>query len=210
MKNADSIRFLLIALCCLWAASARGQSSCFDQCWTQFHKSRKPSVNSNDPVVLEMIEENHRILQGLVGCKVPSFVVETLDGKEFSMEKFRGKIVVLSFWFTTCEQCVYELPGLNKLVKEFSDKNVSFLALARNDREEVIRFKLKHEYNYAHALSSEELHRKYCLMGGWPMNMVIDGEGILRYVKSGGPIPPDGNPLQPYLEMKPVLEKYVR
>ncbi len=210
MANTGSFKFVLITLCCIYANFVFGQSNCFDQCWTQFDRSRKPTQSSNDPEVLEMIEMNHRILQGLVGCKAPAFAVETIDGMGFSLEKHRGKIVVLSFWFTTCEPCVYELPGLNKLVKEFADKNVSFLAIARNDRDEVMRFNSKHEYAYAHALSSEELQRRYCLMGGWPMNMVIDGEGILRYVKTGGPVPPNGNPLQPYLEMKPVIEKYVR
>jgi peroxiredoxin len=157
-----------------------------------------------------MLEENLRILQGLVGCKAPTFAVETLDGREFSMEKLHGKIVVLSFWYTTCAPCVYELPGLNKLVEEFAGKDVFFLAIARNERDEVMRFNVKHEYAYVHALSSEALQKQFCLMGGWPMNMVIDGEGILRFVKSGGPGPPDGNPLQPYLEMKPVIEKYLK
>ncbi len=41
------------------------------------------------------------------------------------------------------------------------------------------------------------------------MSMVIDRTGVLRFVKTGGPVPPNGDPLLPYLEIKPVLDKYI-
>jgi len=162
-----------------------------------------------DMLSFELARRSETILQGLVGCQAPDFRVKTLDGKEYTLSSLRGKVVVLNFWFTTCEPCRYELPGLNRLVKEYANQGVHFLALARNTEDEVVQFLSRHSFDYGHAVDSDELRMKFCVLGGWPMSMVIDRTGVLRFVKTGGPVPPNGDPLLPYLEIKPVLDKYI-
>jgi thiol-disulfide isomerase/thioredoxin len=63
----------------------------------------------------------------------PAFSVTSLEGKQYDLASLRGKTVVLNFWFLGCPPCVAEVPELNKLVAEFKDKNVVFLALALDD-----------------------------------------------------------------------------
>ena len=47
-----------------------------------------------------------------VGDAAPNFTLTTLDGKQVSLSDFRGKPVMLNFWYTTCPGCLAEIPGM--------------------------------------------------------------------------------------------------
>src|SRR5689334_20368114 len=60
---------------------------------------------------------------------VPDIEFKTVAGKEIEFRKLKGKIVVLNFWFTACPPCLAEIPALNKLAKEYKNKNVIFFGI---------------------------------------------------------------------------------
>ena len=43
------------------------------------------------------------------------FAAEDLNGESLRFEEFRGNVVVLNFWATTCGPCVTEMPSLERL-----------------------------------------------------------------------------------------------
>ena len=65
------------------------------------------------------------------GQRVPSFEVETLDGRKVKLEDFRGKYLVLEFWATWCGPCVAEIPELKAVQKRFgNDDRFAMLSLS--------------------------------------------------------------------------------
>jgi thiol-disulfide isomerase/thioredoxin len=64
------------------------------------------------------------------GAKAPAFSLTGIDGKEFSSEKFSGKVLVLDFWFTGCGACQEIPPILGPLAEKYKDnKDVVFLSI---------------------------------------------------------------------------------
>ena len=53
-----------------------------------------------------------------------------------SSAAFKGKSVVLEFWATWCGGCVAEIPHLNELANQFTDRPVVFLSIT--DEEPVV------------------------------------------------------------------------
>jgi len=70
------------------------------------------------------------------GDKAPNFTLNDLDGRQVSLDQFRGKTVVIAFWSTWCSRCEEELTFLRDrlgnrddvvvlLVNQDSEKKVS-------------------------------------------------------------------------------------
>ena len=55
---------------------------------------------------------------------------DAITGAEISMERLRGKIVVVDFWATWCGPCVAEMPRMNELYAKYHDKGVEFTGVS--------------------------------------------------------------------------------
>ena len=64
------------------------------------------------------------------GTKAPLFSLEDLNGKKSELKQYRGKVVFLNFWATWCGPCKEEMPSMEKLYKQFKDKDFVFLAIS--------------------------------------------------------------------------------
>ena len=72
-----------------------------------------------------------------VGDKLPDFTVTLADGRLVSRDDLGGRVSVIVFFNTTCEDCRRELPVIDR-VSRGQDDTTSFLAIAREEDEEAI------------------------------------------------------------------------
>ena len=75
---------------------------------------------------------------------------EKLSGKTTKITDYKGKIIVLNFWSTSCSPCIQEMPRLNKLVSQLKNKNIVFIAPALQDKNLKLMkdFLKKHSFDY--------------------------------------------------------------
>ena len=67
-----------------------------------------------------------------VGLPMPDLQFSNLMGETVSTSTFRGRVLVINWWATTCGPCIEEMPGLNELVRKYGlHEDVGFLAVAR-------------------------------------------------------------------------------
>ncbi len=62
----------------------------------------------------------------------PEISLNSLDGREVSLEQYRGKYVLLNFWATWCGPCKMEMPSLERLHQRFKSKNLEVLAVSND------------------------------------------------------------------------------
>jgi len=74
----------------------------------------------------------------LVGRAAPDFTLPGLDGEMVRLADLRGKPVVINFWATWCQPCVYEHPILIQAAKHYEGR-VQFLGVIYQDEQEPIR-----------------------------------------------------------------------
>jgi thiol-disulfide isomerase/thioredoxin len=68
------------------------------------------------------------LVAGCAGASRPPEVTHLLSGNAFSLEAFRGQVVLLNFWATWCEPCLEEFPQLAKVAGHFGDR-VTWIAM---------------------------------------------------------------------------------
>lgn len=188
---------VLIIICLLYSFTANGQDTCFGNCLENLEHSTLP-----------VPERNNQILQGLVGCRAPNFIVKTIDGETLTLEQLQGKVVVINFWFESCAPCIAELPALNRLWEEYKSKDVVFIAFGRDDSESIKDFLKRRDFHYLQVSSDYDITQEYCILAGWPTNMVLDKEGILRKIFSGGYLDERAK-IEAYNQMQPIVEEYL-
>jgi peroxiredoxin len=188
-------RFYLSASFVLFSLAAFSQDKCFENCLRNFENS-----------TLAWPEKNERIVGDLVGCKAPDFWAKTISGETISLSSFRGRTVVLNFWFIGCAPCIAEMPALNALADEYKDDEVIFIAFAREDEVSLRKFLTKTEFKYKIVSEFYNVVDEYCLLGGWPTNMVIDKHGIVRKIFFGG-YTDERAKTHAYTEMKPIIDE---
>jgi peroxiredoxin len=57
----------------------------------------------------------------------PDFTLKGLDGKEYKLSAFKGKVVVLCFWSIGCPHCLNTVPTLDKLAQTEKGKAVEVI-----------------------------------------------------------------------------------
>jgi peroxiredoxin len=75
----------------------------------------------------------------LVGSRAPEFALRDMQGKYVSLTALRGKVVVLNFWATWCPPCRKELPGLERLRREYAGRGLAVVAVSTDSTERGIR-----------------------------------------------------------------------
>ena len=75
------------------------------------------------------------------------FTAPSLDGKTINLKEQRGKVVVLTFWSTTCLICTGELPKLSKVVNKYAGKDVVFIALSMENEAKISNYLKKKPFN---------------------------------------------------------------
>ncbi len=130
----------------------------------------------------EIVSEEGKI-NGRLNKKVPEFEFEDLAGAMVKSADLEGKVVLINFWFTRCAPCIAEMPYLNQIQKDFVGKEVVFLSMAPEKKEEVFPFLNKHEFLFRHLPDADVFLKKFGV--GFPKNILLDRTGQIKYIGHG-------------------------
>ncbi len=112
-------------------------------------------------------------------------VFERPEGGNLSLQKFRGKPLLVNFWATWCPPCIEELPLLDAFFLEKDAKFVQVVGLAIDQPSAVRRFLSQHPVHFPNGLAGlggTELGKS---LGNTesvlPFSIIFDADGgILR------------------------------
>ena len=153
-----------------------------------------------------------------VGDVCGDFSLDVYGGAEqFTLSEYRGQIVVLNFWYTECGPCVLEMPHIAALADTYA--NVKFVAIHsashftnKNDvqnfletQNDTLQQRKWADYNIIFAQDTggrrkSDVFDKFNKDGTYPTTVIIDADGVIRWIRQGNVLRGDTNYLQNKLD----------
>lgn len=121
----------------------------------------------------------------LVGEQAPDFTLNTVNGKDVNLTKFRdGNAAIVFFWATWCPHCRVQLKELNGEGPEMEKRGIKIVLVDLEEGAEQVRSYLeKHEIQFNVFLDSDAaVSQKYGIVGV-PTYFFIDKSGIVQAVE---------------------------
>ena len=124
-------------------------------------------------------------LRGRIGSSAPELSFRLLsDDSNHRLQDFRGRVVLLNVWATSCGPCLAEMPALTSLQGKYGLDRLAVITLTNEFREPVLRFAERKPL----ALPPFSAYTKRF---DWvpkivlPLTILIDRDGIIRDLKVG-------------------------
>lgn len=113
----------------------------------------------------------------------------TPQGEPVTLERWRGKTLLVNFWATWCTPCREEMPLFNATQERYAPNGIQFVGIAIDSAESVQAFAAKLGIDYPLLISNAaglELARGLGnRVGGLPYTVVIDADGRLTHAHLG-------------------------
>ena len=121
----------------------------------------------------------------MVDAKVaPTFVVKSHTGDQLSLEKFRGKVVLLDFWASWCIPCRIDMPEVRKIWKQYGGDRFAIIGINLDSSRPPFEAYMKEEgitwLQYYDGLGwrnkISQLYGVYAI----PHTVLIDQDGVIQ------------------------------
>jgi thiol-disulfide isomerase/thioredoxin len=110
------------------------------------------------------------------------------DGTPRALRDYRGKVVILDFWFRSCAWCIRAMPQIKALADDFKGQNVAILGINLDEDDDDAEFVIDQmKLNYPTLKNGpldEGIDAKYDVKSG-PTLVLIDTQGIVRRIYDG-------------------------
>lgn len=142
------------------------------------------------------------IKSSMLNAKMPDWSMTDMDGHVIKFNTLRGKTIVMDFWATWCVPCKASFPGMKLAVERYKNNpDVVFYFVDTEERtpdyrKQVAAFIKANHYPFhvlfdnqvKDAKMNDEVFSRICntfQISGIPLKLVIDANGVLRFMKDG-------------------------
>jgi cytochrome c biogenesis protein CcmG/thiol:disulfide interchange protein DsbE len=137
-------------------------------------------------MVLACKEKSEKTSLPKLGAAAIEFNCQDLEGQAWSLDKIRGKVVLLRFWADWCPYCRYEMPVIEKYYRKLNKEGFLVLAVnVKQSAEVALAFTAQLDVTFPVPLDPDgKMARRYGVYA-IPTNFLIDRQGIIREILIG-------------------------
>ena len=120
----------------------------------------------------------------LLGHEAPDFALRAMSGSNVRLSEHRGDVVVLNFWSSRCGPCRTQLTALDRSLATYRSAGLQIYGInVDDDQTRAIEFAHGGQnLSFALLLDPEKTVSRTYSVDNLPMTLLIDRNGIVRYV----------------------------
>lgn len=149
-------------------------------------------------------------LKRFVGKPAPPLVLKDVQGAPVRLSDYRGRIVLLNFWYSACFPCRMETPDLIALYQAYKERglvvlgiNTDPLIMPDDGGEMLRRFIDTYKIPYPVLMADRKVYEDYGRTPIAPITLLVDRQGTIARIFWGatrGPV--FESSVRPYLEAR--------
>jgi len=116
----------------------------------------------------------------------PALNLPDLGGRQHTLDKYRGQVVLVNFWASWCTPCLMEMPSMQRLATALKDRPFRLLAVnVKESSSKVWKFMKLLNVTFTTLLDSKGEAAEAWDVQIYPTSYLIDADGRMRYVAYG-------------------------
>jgi len=116
-----------------------------------------------------------------VSNQAPDFQLQNVDGQTVSLSNLQGEPVLINFWATWCPPCCSEMPYIQEVYEEWTDKGLVVLAVNIGESSsKVEEFMQSYNLSFTVLLDTKQATAQKYNITGIPTTFFIDKDGIIQ------------------------------
>jgi thiol-disulfide isomerase/thioredoxin len=112
----------------------------------------------------------------------PDSSFTTITGKQIALKAWHGKPVLVTFWATSCQKCIAEMPDLIALYQQFHPQGLEIIAIAMayDMPNKVVAMSKDKQLPYDVIFDVNSVHTKaFSPIWGTPTTLLISPDGMI-------------------------------
>jgi peroxiredoxin len=115
-----------------------------------------------------------------VGKVAPSFKLKDINGKDVSLDDFKGKYVMIDFWAGWCAPCRAENPELKKVYEKFGGKDFEIISISLDKTEDDWKKAVKEDgLNWTLLFDANGVTAELYGIQNIPSTWLLNREGVI-------------------------------
>jgi thiol-disulfide isomerase/thioredoxin len=117
----------------------------------------------------------------------PNFTLSDIYGNTYELWSLRGYPVLVNFWATWCGPCLYEMPAIQAIYEKYSGQGLVILAINGDGESttDIYNYQQEHSLSFPLLVDIERNAESAYQIEAFPTTVLIDRDGIIRYIDSG-------------------------
>jgi len=141
-----------------------------------------------------------------------NFTLKDMNGRDFRLADYKGKVILLDFWATWCGPCKYEIPGFVELQDQYGSQGLQVVGVSVDDTADklppfVKEFKMN--YPVLVGLGRDDVQEAYGPIWGIPVNVLISRDDKICARHTGLP-PAESGSVSIQQAVKDAFEAEIR
>lgn len=121
------------------------------------------------------------------GAIASDFAARDMENKYLNFSRYKGKVILMTFWRKKCEECVRVLDQLEKVHQKYKDKGFTSMAIDADNLNyvpsaKVIEFVKARNISYPVLLDDSFQATQSYKVINIPTTFLIDREGIVQHI----------------------------
>jgi thiol-disulfide isomerase/thioredoxin len=116
------------------------------------------------------------------------FTMKDVEGRDVSLDSFKGKVVILDFWATWCGPCKVEIPHFIEFQEKYGPKGLQIVGVSVDDPvDKLVPYVKEMGMNYPvlQGLGHDDVQDAYGPIMGIPVSVMISRDGKVCATHTG-------------------------